>query len=790
MKKNVCLHFMMSSLFVFLSDNMSAQNQWKAKIDSLEIVLEKYIPFCNNQCIKDSYRVDLLNSLAWEYSKRKPDEAIEISTKSLKLANNIGYRVGIGQSKYQLGWFNFIKGQLDDAILFLNGALQIFEDESKLNKANKKVIVQKTATLGIIGNYYDTKGQYPKAIEYYKRALAIDSMVNNNAGRAKNYTNLAQTYMAIGNYPEALSNYLKSLKLAEELNDLNRLSILNQGIGNVYRRQYDDEKALVYYKKALDLSERIDNLEGQSNSLGSIGNIFRSKKDYTSALEYSLKSKSIAENIGSRNLGTILINIANIYFEQSQFAQAISYNMEGLAFALKTGNKSTEGLATGNIGSAYAELKQYDSAEKYILKALAIAEATGDLYGIALQYKSLFDINDIMGNYKSALDYHVKYKKLNDSMYSDDKNEEITRLQLTYESSKKEALAQAKYEKEKAIVEIEKRKDIAEAEKKRLVAIAEKKYQVAIAEAKQMQAEQKSQDILDETANRIAIAEANKKKDVAEADKKRIKAESNAEKQKLIRNSIAGGAGIIGFSALFSFLFYKRKRDAEQKQKETYLSLQMSETEMKALRSQMNPHFIFNALNSIQNFLLKHKSEEANTYLLKFSKLMRAILENSQHSEVSLLKEKEALEWYMQLESLRLKYPFTYTFHIDKAIDMEETYLPPLILQPFIENSIWHGLQYKEGPGHIDIYIRKEGNAIHTIVEDNGIGRDLSKKNEQPLFINKESLGMKLTEDRLKILNEINNFKAQFQITDLYNEAKQPLGTKIELSLPIYQQEN
>jgi hypothetical protein len=222
----------------------------------------------------------------------------------------------------------------------------------------------------------------------------------------------------------------------------------------------------------------------------------------------------------------------------------------------------------------------------------------------------------------------------------------------------------------------------------------------------------------------------------------------------------------------------------QTKREKAELNQQVSITEMKALRSQMNPHFIFNSLQSIHTFLIQNNTEDASTYLLKFSKLMRIVLENSQHQEVPLKEDLEALELYMQLESLRLKYPFTYEVKMDESIDEESTSIPPLILQPFVENAIWHGLHFKEEPGHINIFIRKINNDLICTVEDNGIGRDLSKKVKQPMLMKKESLGMKLTEERLKILSELKKVKANFNITDLFNSNNKPSGTRIDVSLP------
>jgi LytS/YehU family sensor histidine kinase len=304
---------------------------------------------------------------------------------------------------------------------------------------------------------------------------------------------------------------------------------------------------------------------------------------------------------------------------------------------------------------------------------------------------------------------------------------------------------------------------------------------------------------VDAAEKRSLIAESEKQKKILESDKKvstmetaraleaqrRTEAESETQKQKFIMNSIAGGSGLLVVFAIFGFVFYKRKRDAEQKQKETKLHLNVSEMEMKALRSQMNPHFVFNALQSIQTFLIRNKSEDANHYLLKFSKLMRAVLENSLHSEVPLKDDMQALELYMQLESIRLKYPFTYAIHIAEDIDPETDTLPPLILQPFVENAIWHGLQYKSGPGHITIHISREHNVLKAVVEDNGIGRSIHNRVVPDVLLKKESLGMKLTEERLKVLNEVKKTNARFKIIDLFTSENQPSGTKVELSLPL-----
>ena len=139
----------------------------------------------------------------------------------------------------------------------------------------------------------------------------------------------------------------------------------------------------------------------------------------------------------------------------------------------------------------------------------------------------------------------------------------------------------------------------------------------------------------------------------------------------------------------------------------------------------------------------------------------------------------------MELECLQLPYPFTYSYKIADTIDVQEHTIPPLILQPIVENSILHGLKKKTAPGHINIVITEKKGLLHVVVEDNGIGRSNHKKASEYPLIKSESLGIKLTEDRLKILNKMHGIEAGLHITDLYTEKNEPAGTRVELYLPI-----
>lgn len=208
------------------------------------------------------------------------------------------------------------------------------------------------------------------------------------------------------------------------------------------------------------------------------------------------------------------------------------------------------------------------------------------------------------------------------------------------------------------------------------------------------------------------------------------------------------------------------------------------QSELQALRAQMNPHFMFNTLSSIQNFINSKNSDEAVKYLSKFAKLMRSIMENSKKSRVNLKEELEALELYMQLEQLRLEYKFDYEIIIDKNVDPTHDEIPPLLIQPYVENAIWHGITHKEGKGKITIHIANRNHTLQCTINDNGVGRAASEKINRQKNKHK-SYGMSITKERLEILNTMQKSQLSVEIADILNDEKQVTGTSVKIFIPI-----
>lgn len=212
----------------------------------------------------------------------------------------------------------------------------------------------------------------------------------------------------------------------------------------------------------------------------------------------------------------------------------------------------------------------------------------------------------------------------------------------------------------------------------------------------------------------------------------------------------------------------------------------LADVEMSALRAQMNPHFIFNSLNSIEYYIISNDPEKASDYLNRFSRLIRLTLQNSKTTIVRLKDDLEGLQLYIELESLRFDNLFDYEVQVQQGMDLEKTMIPPLLIQPYVENAIWHGLMQKKGEkGMLSISISKRKNNLICYVEDNGIGREAADRLKSKSAMKRKSYGMKITSDRLDALNHLAGTKASVQIFDLKNDQGEAAGTRVELVIPL-----
>lgn len=240
---------------------------------------------------------------------------------------------------------------------------------------------------------------------------------------------------------------------------------------------------------------------------------------------------------------------------------------------------------------------------------------------------------------------------------------------------------------------------------------------------------------------------------------------------------------VVAFSFIV-FIFYRAKRELFFKQKQVEFKLNISELEMKALRAQISPHFIFNCLNSIHHYMHSNDVPKAGEYLIKFSQLIRHVLETSSSRMIALADDLMALKLYMQLEQMRMNHSFDFEIKVNEDIDAESVQVPPLLIQPFVENSIWHGLNHRGPGGKIRIEITRTNPLLTCVIEDNGYEGGTKEDFDLTYSVKKTSMGMALINERLEVVNQLHDVKAGFKLTEIISNRNIKEGKRVTLVLP------
>ena len=246
-------------------------------------------------------------------------------------------------------------------------------------------------------------------------------------------------------------------------------------------------------------------------------------------------------------------------------------------------------------------------------------------------------------------------------------------------------------------------------------------------------------------------------------------------------------AGIVGMALAFAFAVATVTKERELQAERAY-SRNLAAVEMKALRAQMNPHFLFNGLNSIKLFVIDNKPREAANYLTKFAKLIRRTLEHSEEALVPLARELETLGLYVELERLRFGDAFAYELTVDEAVDAEAVSVPPLLLQPYVENAIWHGLRHRDAPGgRLAVDVRALGDnpqaGLAIAIEDDGVGRAAAARHRAQSGTRRRSMGLTITAERMDMLRAMYGVEAETRVRDLVAPDGEAAGTRVELRL-------
>jgi tetratricopeptide (TPR) repeat protein len=388
-------------LFLMLTCCLSfAQNR---KIDSLRKVLKTQQ--------EDSNKVKTLNLLSFAFYSTNPDTTLVIAEEASTLAAKISWPKG--------------------------------EAEGYTNS----------------GIGYAVKANYPKAIEYFLKALKITGEIGDKKDEALNLGDLGNVFDRQGNYPQALDYDLRALKITEEISDRPGQARNLINIGNIYDKQNDYSKALEYQLKALNIEKETGNKKLEAATLSNIGNVYGAQGNYSKALDYYLDALKIEDVIGKNQLKAInLGNIGNVYRLQKDYPKAIEYYEEALKIRNEIGDKNGVAIDIGNMGVLYTKTGKFKDAEEYLKKAIGIDSTVGDLDELRQFEESLSQLYDTTKRYKDAIVYYRKAMVLKDTLFNADKNKALTRNELTYEFEKKQAIEKAEQDKKDAVAEADKRK--------------------------------------------------------------------------------------------------------------------------------------------------------------------------------------------------------------------------------------------------------------------------------------------------------------------------------------------
>jgi len=474
-------------------------------------------------------------------------------------------------------------------------------------------------------------------------------------------------------------------------------------------------------------------------------------------------------------------NIGLINMKVGNYKEALIYYKRALSSVEISGDKAYYASALNDIASAYRQLKQYDQALSYCKKAIAINKEIDNEYGIGLNYQTL---GDIYAQTENLDDANIL---LNEGMEILEKSDNITAQSMTLLSIV--GLEIKSKQLDKARINLSKCFDLAKLSSDLRVLKDYYYYKFKLdslngksrdAMASYIQYHQLDKQIVNvKLSQRISEIQTAFETQRKEQENRLLKSENEIQRIRIDK----GITILILICGFFSMVFIITLLIVRHQRLLT--KHKIIELKQKNLNQQMNPHFVYNCLTSIQSYIFHNDAEKSLDYLSKFSKLMRKILESSQNQYMSVQDEIEILALYLKLESIRFKGKFDYDITVDEKIDTILFKIPSLLIQPFVENSLWHGIQNKEGKGKIQVSFNLIDKSIFCAIEDNGIGRENAEKIKDSRMNNHISLGASITQSRMKLLKSLYGNRLGIRYIDLKDNHNKPSGTRVELFLPI-----
>jgi len=640
-------------------------------------------------------------------------------------------------------------------ILFISITNLFAQDRIIDSLQNKLTTTEKSVEKAQLYNAISQQYKYSdpdKMLQFALMAFKLSEKEQIKIEMGNAYLNMGTAHIILGDYQKAMDHFVWGKSIFEELPKTSQTSPeIAQGIARTYgsmgivlSEQSNYTKALQYYLKAARVYEQLDDKGQAAKIYNNIGVVYKAQSDNQKALEYFLKALQIQQDLKAPNMGITQTNIANIYYKNGKLDEAFQYYTAAKSSLDAYPNTRALGEWYNNIGAYYQSRNYPEMALQNWQNAIATFQGINDKFGLADTYLLLAEFYNSQNNNTQAL------QAANNG------------LNLANETAVLEQMVVA----ERLLSDIYEetgKTDQALSHFKRYSSAKDSLY--------------KKNDV--RKAVEAAMNYEFEKKEL-------LQKEENQKRELLLREEAKSNNLKLLFGALIAlllfgigFLIYNRS----QLKKTLTLQKELAEYEQKALHLQMNPHFVFNCLGSISSFIVQNGTDSAIKYLSKFSKLMRLTLEYSKESLIPIDKEIESLQNYLELEQLRFNDKFSFSITKDPNIE-DDVALPPLLIQPFIENAIIHGVIPKKESGTISISFSISNSSLQCTIVDDGVGINQSRKNKKDLVLAHKSMALGIIKKRLEMISEATTKEASIAIEEMEN-GDEITGTKIKLQLPL-----
>lgn len=585
--------------------------------------------------------------------------------------------------------------------------------------------------MNLAKEYYYTDMQ--EAIRYARQAHDLYSKLEDDEGITSCVNILGAGYFSLGEYAMAESFFKDALRRAKETGDSLMTGKILNNLAGIKLNTGDLTQAVDYYARAGTIFRKLYDTEGAIGIEISIASIYRSVGSYRKAHEHLDNAIALTDQETDLHLqGTLYQNLGALLLDEEKYDEALHASLHAYELRRKAGHLNGQIKILINLGSVFYATGKNEYADTCYRKARQLAADFGYKEDEAWVLMHLGYLRYEAQDYPNASVCFTQSLSLADELRDKELILQLHNYLFLTDSARGDFRTALTHLQE---------------------------YNQVKSDYPTHEAAQKLEEL--EALYTLAKSENQQKEHIIQKNKS------------LIACLIAGLIILVLITILFvqQILLRSQKRIADLTQEN--------------LRSQMNPHFIFNILNSIHSFLLKNDTQASGNYLVKFSNLLRLTLDNSRSKIAPIQDELDALRLYLELETMRFGNRLDYEIIVDEEIDPIMFKIPTFLLQPYVENSIVHGLQHKEGKGKIEIRLDYRQKGIHCSITDNGVGREKAEDIKREKGIKRKSHGSEITETRLKLLNTIYGRKYSVLYTDLLDENRKSSGTKVEFDLPV-----